>query len=236
MAQRRESINMAVIVRNLLSLLGLSLIAVSMFMYSVILIFYTFRVIISFITGAVFILLGFLIGTRAKQVTYGMGEAKSCELCNAEAAMTTCARCGRWVGLNCVDNYQGIWCKDCAICPICGAEYALNMCFNCKKRVGELCWDMDSSKCIECSGKLKKSMEKEPEKTYKARVVVVDSGRDLPADFARLLKGGVRQKINDKVLLIGDEFESYGAKFKVVASAPGAKVKVDDRTKIKVLG
>ena len=236
MAQRRESINMGIIVRNLMLLMGLSLIAVSMFMYSIILIFYTYRVFISFVTGLFFVFMGFLIGSRAKKVAYGIGEAKSCELCNSEAGMTICARCKRWVGSNCLDHYQGIWCKDCAVCPICGSEYAMNTCFSCQKRVGELCWDENAQRCIECSGKLKTSVDKVPEKAMVGRVVVVDSGRKLPADFARLLKEGIRENIMEKVLLIGDEVDAYGAKFKIVASAPGVRVKVVDKTKIKVLG
>ena len=236
MAQRRESINMGVVVRNLMTLMGLSLISVSMFMYSIILIFFTFRVIISFTTGLVFVLLGFVIGTRAKHVAYSIGEAKSCELCNSEAGMIICARCKRWVGSNCVDHYQGIWCKECAVCPICGSEYAMNTCFSCQKQVGELCWDEQAAKCIECSGKLKTSVDKVPEKAMVGRVVVVDSGRKLPAEFARLLKEGIQKKLMDNIYVIGDEFDAYGSKFKVVASAPGARVKVVDRTKIKVLG
>ena len=236
MAQRRESINMGVVVRNLMTLMGLSLIAVSMFMYSIILILFTFRVIISLVTGLVFVLLGFIIGGRAKQVAYGIGEAKSCALCNSEAGMTICARCKKWVGSNCLDHYQGIWCKECAVCPICGAEYAMNTCFTCQKRVGDLCWDTDVAKCIECSGKLKSSIDKVPEKAMVGRVVVVDSGRKLSADFARLLKTGIQKEIMEKIYIIGDEFDAYGAKFKIVATAPGVKVKVVDRTKIKVLG
>lgn len=236
MTQRRESINMGVIVRNLMTLMGVSLISVSLFMYSIILIFFTFRVIISFATGLLFILMGFLIGTRAKHVAYGIGDAKSCELCNAESGMTICSRCKRWVGSNCVDHYQGIWCKDCAVCPICGAEYALNTCFSCKKRVGDLCWDQNLSKCIECSGKLKKSADEIPEKAFVGRVIVVDSGRKLPAEFGKIIKSGIQKNIIEKIIVVGDEFDAFGAKFKVVATAPGVKIKVVDKTKIKVLG
>ena len=170
-----------------------------------------------------------------------------CELCGVEFGRETCPECGRRFGYKCAHPQSPLagYCEECLTCPICGVGLGNSHCLVCGKFICENCYDEASYTCIECAakGKAKKvrvrmtrtTSKKSSSELEDAKVVVIEPTSFLSYRASELLRKFAKEDVVGQSVRNGDEVESLGTKFKVIATAPSGLVKIVHGTLLNVV-